>query len=261
MSDSVLYSVADCVATITLNRPTVLNALDAAMISALHAACEEASGDKAARAVVLRGAGAAFLSGGDIAMFHANLSRLPALVREGGGALRQAILALRRAPKPVLASVHGAVAGAGVSLMAAADLAIAAEGTRFTMAYSRLGTSPDGGATYFLPRLVGYRRALELMLLGEVFDAQTAFAAGLVNWIVSPESLLAETKRIAQQLAQGPTTAFGETKRLAQEGCDRSLAAHLDEEIEAFGRCAGTADFAEGVTAFMQKRKPLFKGE
>ena len=129
------------------------------------------------------------------------------------------------------------------------------------MAYSRLGTSPDGGATYFLPRLVGYRRALELMLLGEVFDAQTAFAAGLVNWIVSPESLLAETKRIAQQLAQGPTTAFGETKRLAQEGCDRSLAAHLDEEIEAFARCAGTADFAEGVTAFMQKRKPLFKGE
>jgi len=261
MSDSVLYSVAEGVATITLNRPKVLNALDATMITALHAACEEAAGDKAARAVVLRGAGAAFLSGGDVAMFHANLSRLPALVREGGAGLRQAILALRRAPKPVLASVHGAVAGAGMSLMVAADLAIAAEGTRFTIAYSKLGTSPDGGATYFLPRLVGYRKALELMLLGEVFDAQTALATGLVNWIASPELLLAETKRIAQRLAQGPATAFGETKRLAQEGCERSLAVHLDEEIEAFARCAGTADFAEGVTAFVQKREPRFKGK
>jgi 2-(1,2-epoxy-1,2-dihydrophenyl)acetyl-CoA isomerase len=261
MSDSVLYSVADSVAMITLNRPEVLNALDAAMIGALRAACEEAAGDKAARAVVLRGAGAAFLSGGDIAIFHANLARLPALVREGGADLRHAILALQRAPKPVLASVHGAVAGAGVSLLAAADLAIAAEGTRFTMAYSMIGTSPDGGATYFLPRLVGYRKALELMLLAEVFDAQAALAAGLVNWIARPESLLAETERLAQRLARGPTTAFGETKRLAQQGCDRTLAAQLDEEIEAFARCAGTDDFAEGVAAFVQKREPRFKGE
>jgi 2-(1,2-epoxy-1,2-dihydrophenyl)acetyl-CoA isomerase len=261
MSDSVLYSVAEGVATITLNRPDVMNALDATMISALRAACEAAAGDKAVRAVVLRGAGAAFLAGGDIAMFHANLTRLPALVREGGGELRQAILALQRAPKPVLASVHGAVAGAGLSLMAAADLAIAAEGTRFTMAYAKIGASPDGGATYFLPRLLGYRKALELMLLAEVFDAQAALTAGLVNWITSPEALLAETERLAQRLAQGPTVAFGETKRLAQQGYERMLAGQLEEEIEAFARCAGTADFAEGVAAFMQKRKPLFKGE
>jgi len=261
MSDSVLYSVAESVATITLNRPEVLNALDAAMIGALRAACEEAADDEAARAVVLRGAGSAFLAGGDIAMFHANLRQMPALVREGGADLRHAVCALQRAPKPVLASVHGAVAGAGVSLMAAADLAIVAEGTRFTMAYSNIGTSPDGGATYFLPRLVGYRKALELMLLAEVFDAQAALETGLVNWVASPESLFAETARLAQRLAQGPTIAFGETKRLAREGFDRALEVQLDEEIEAFVRCAGTDDFAEGITAFAQKRQPRFKGK
>jgi 2-(1,2-epoxy-1,2-dihydrophenyl)acetyl-CoA isomerase len=261
MSDSILYSVAESVATITLNRPDVLNALDAAMIGALRAACEEAANDKSARAVVLRGAGSAFLAGGDIAMFHANLPHVAALVRQGGADLQHAILALQRAPKPVLASVHGAVAGAGVSLMAAADLAIAAEGTRFTMAYGKIGASPDGGATYFLPRLVGYRKAIELMLLADVFDAQAALAAGLVNWIASPAALPAETERLAQRLARGPTTAFGETKRLAQEGRDRALKAQLEAEIEAFARCAGTADFAEGVAAFMQKRKPEFRGE
>ncbi len=261
MSDSILYSVAESVATITLNRPEVLNALDAEMIGALRTACEEAADDKAARAVVLRGAGSAFLAGGDIAMFHANLPHAAALVRQGGADLQQAILALQRAPKPVLASVHGAVAGAGISVMAAADLAIAAEGTRFTMAYSKIGASPDGGATYSLPRLVGYRKAIELMLLADVFDAQAALAARLVNWIASPEALPAETERLAQRLARGATTAFGETKRLAQQGYDRPLVAQLEDEIEAFARCAGTADFAEGVAAFMQKREPEFRGE
>lgn len=261
MSDEILYAMARGVATITLNRPKVMNALDVAMLSALRVACEEAAGDEAVRAVVLQGAGAAFVAGGDVAMFHANLPRLPALVREGGAELRRAILALRHAPKPVLASVHGAVAGAGVSILAAADLAVAAEGTRFTMAYSNIGASPDGGATVFLPRLIGYRKAMELMLLAEVFDAQAALAMGLVNWITNPESRLAETERLAQRLAQGPTVAFGETKRLAQQGYDRPLVAQLEEEIEAFARCAGTADFVEGVAAFMQKRKPEFRGE
>ena len=189
MNDGVLYSVTEGVATLTLNRPQALNALDARMIVELRTACERAEHDAAARAVVLRGAGPAFLAGGDVAYFHANLARMPALVREGGAELNHAILALRRAPKPVLASVHGAVAGAGVSLMAAADLAIAAEGTKFTVAYSRIGTSADGGATYFLPRLVGARRALELMLLSDAFDAQTALRLGLVNWVTGAEQL------------------------------------------------------------------------
>jgi len=261
MSDTVLYSTADGIATITLNRPQVMNALDAEMIRQLREAAERVEHDAAVRAVVIRGEGAAFLAGGDIAMFHAHLPDMPALVREGATELHRAILALRRTPRPVLASVHGAVAGAGVSLMAAADLAIAAEDTKFTMAYSRLGTSPDGGATWALPRLVGYRKALELMLLSEPFDAQTALRLGLVNWVVSAGRLAAETASIARRLAQGATIAYSEIKRLANQSYDQSLAAQLDAEREAFARCAATRDFAEGVTAFVEKRKPLFKGE
>ncbi len=261
MSNTVIYSVTDGVATITLNRPQVMNALDVGMLRGLREAAERAERDVSARVVVVRGAGPAFLAGGDIALFHANLARMPALVREGATELHQTILALRRAPKPVLASVHGAVAGAGMSLLAAADLCIAAEGTKFTMAYSKLGTSPDGGATHSLPRLVGNRKALELILLSDAFEAQAALALGLVNWVVGAERLGAETEAIARRLAQGATVAYGEIKRLVYASADQVLAAHLDAEKEAFARCAGTRDFAEGVTAFVEKRKPNFKGE
>jgi len=262
MSDTVLYSVADGVATIALNRPMVMNALDLTMLRDLRVVAGQAERDLAARVVVIRGEGPAFLAGGDVAMFHANLRNdMPALVREGATELHHAILALRRTPKPVLASVHGAVAGAGVSLLAAADLAIAAEGTKFTLAYSRIATSPDGGATWALPRLVGYRKALELMLLSEPFDAQTALRLGLVNWVVGADRLAAETADVARKLAQGATIAFGEIKRLVYQDHDQTLAARLEAEVEAFARCAVTRDFAEGVTAFVEKRKPEFKGK
>lgn len=260
MSDTVIYSVSDGVATILLNRPAVMNALDAAMIAQLRVACERAEQDAAARVVVLRGAGPAFLAGGDVSYFHANLKRMPELARQGGAELHHAILALRRAPKPVLASVHGTVAGAGVSLMAAADLALAAEGTKFMLAYSRIGASPDGGATWFLPRLLGSRKALELMLLSDPVDAQAALAMGLVNRVVGAEGLATETEAIARGLAQGATRAFAETKKLVNESEDQTLAAQLGAEVEAFARCAATRDFAEGVTAFVEKRKPNFKG-
>lgn len=261
MSDTVIYSVTDGVATILLSRPQVMNALDAKMLRGLRTATERAEQDAAARVVVIRGAGPAFLAGGDVALFHANLSRMPELVKEGAAEFHRAILALRRVPKPVLASVHGAVAGAGVSLAAAADLCIAAEGTKFTMAYSRLGTSPDGGATHTLPRLLGHRKALELILLSDAFDAQAALEMGLVNRVVPDAQLGAETEALAQRLATGPTAAYGEIKRLIYAGQDRTFAEQLEAEAGAFTRCAGTRDFAEGVTAFVEKRKPIFKGE
>ncbi|HKA41398.1 MAG TPA: enoyl-CoA hydratase-related protein [Burkholderiales bacterium] len=260
MSDSVLYSVDEGVATITLNRPHVLNALDGEMIRQLRKICEQVEREAAARVVVMRGAGPAFLAGGDVSVFHANLPRMPELVRELAGELHHALIALRRAPQPVLASVHGAVAGAGVSLMAAADLVVAASNATVSLAYSRLGTSPDGGATFFLPRLLGPRKALELMLLSDPVDAERARALGLFNWVVDQSELRAETERIAQRLARGATRALSETKRLVYRNLDGALTAQLEAEVEAFARCAATRDFAEGVTAFVEKRKPEFKG-
>jgi 2-(1,2-epoxy-1,2-dihydrophenyl)acetyl-CoA isomerase len=260
MSDSVLYSVSDSVATITLNRPQVMNALDGEMIRGLRAVCEEVERDAGVRAAVIRGAGPAFLAGGDVSVFRSNLPRMADLIREFAGELHYAILALKRAPKPVLASVHGAVAGAGVSVMAAADLAVAAADSKFSLAYSRIGASPDGGATHFLPRLVGSRKALELMLLSDPVDAQTALSLGLVNWVVDRAALDQETARIARRLAGGATRAFGETKQLVNGSFERTLAEQLAAEVEAFARCAVTADLAEGVTAFVDKRKPDFKG-
>ena len=149
MSSSVLYAVADSVATITFNRPQVMNALDAETIIAFRAACERVELDEAARVVVLRGAGPAFLAGGDVATFKDNLADFSHKVIGLAGEMHSGVLALRRAPKPVIASVHGAVAGAGMSIMMACDLVIAAEDTQFNMAYSRIGTSPDGGASCF----------------------------------------------------------------------------------------------------------------
>lgn len=261
MSETVLYAVQGGVASITFNRPEVLNALDAGMIARLKEACERAERDEAVRVIVLRGAGPAFLAGGDVASFHANLPRISQMVMEVAGELHRAVLALRRALKPVVASVHGAVAGAGVSLVAAADFVIAAADTQFTLAYSRIGTSPDGGATWFLPRLVGYQKALELMLLSEAVDAATMQALGVVNRVVPAAELEQETRRIVARLATGPTLAYAATKRLANQAFNDSLAAHLDEEAQAFARCAATRDFAEGVTAFVEKRKPVFEGK
>ncbi len=261
MNDSVQFAAARGVATITFNRPQVMNALDAGMIAQLRELCERVRDDGSVRAVVLRGAGAAFLAGGDVTVFHANLPQLPQLVEGLARELNRAVLALRRAPKPVLACVHGAVAGAGVSLLAAADLAIAADDTQFTLAYSRIGASPDGGGTYFLPRLIGARRALEIALLSDTFDARVAREIGLVNWVVPAAELAAETEKIAARLASGPTIAYGETKALVNQSFDNTLEHQLEAEAQAFARCARTADLAEGVTAFVEKRQPVFKGK
>ena len=260
MSDTLSYAIADGVATITLNRPQVMNALNAEMIMRLREVCEEARDDQAVRVVVLRGNGPAFLAGGDVALFHANLPTLPAMVEKLAGELHHAIVALREMPKPVLAIVHGAVAGAGVSLLAAADLAIAAADTKFTLAYSKIATSPDGGSTYFLPRIVGTRKALELMMLSDAFDAPTALDLGLVNWVVPAAELAAATAKLVQRLVRGPTVAYGETKALVNRTFERALTGQLAAEAQAFVRCAATRDLAEGVTAFVEKRKPDFEG-
>lgn len=260
MMSGMLYAVSEGVATITFNRPAVMNALDAEMIHAFRAGCERAADDAEARVIVLRGAGPAFVAGGDVAMFRDKLAAMATLVPELAADLHHGILALRRAPQPVIAAVHGAVAGAGFSIMLACDLVLAAAGTQFSLAYSRIGTSPDGGATWFLPQLAGYQKAMELMLLADTADAETLQQLGVVNRVVAADRLEAETEKLAKRLAAGPARAYAETKALANRAMHAGLAAQLDAEALAFARCAKTEDFVEGITAFTDKRKPQYKG-
>lgn len=259
VAGSVLYVVADGIATITFNRPRVMNALDPQTIFAFRRVCERAEQDGQARVVILRGAGAAFIAGGDVASFQENLPHFSVQVIELAAELHRGILALRRARKPVIASVHGAVAGAGMSIMMACDLIVAAEGTQFTMAYSRIATSPDGGSTWFLPRLAGYHKAMEMLLLAESYDAKSMHELGIVNRVLPAADLESGTLKLAQRLAVGPATAFSETKALINIAINQGLEGHLDAEAQAFSRCARHPDFAEGVTAFVEKRKAIFR--
>jgi 2-(1,2-epoxy-1,2-dihydrophenyl)acetyl-CoA isomerase len=261
MTQSVLLSVDGGVATIAFNRPEVFNAMDGEMMIQFRAAAELVQKDPAVRVIVLRGEGKSFLAGGDVGAFHRNIRELPDLILRWGREMHFGLLALRRAPKPVLASVHGAVAGAGFSMLCAADLSVSADDARFSLAYAGIGTSPDGGSTHFLPRLLGYKKAMELTLLPELFDAATAQRLGLVNWVVPAADLVAQTQRTAVRLAQGPTRAYAESKRLLNQSLERSLETQLEEELQAFARCAVTEDLAEGVAAFVEKRKPVFKGK
>ena len=264
MNDGVLVDIHDGIARVTLNRPAALNALNSEMADGLVAAMDRVAADGAVRCVVLRGAGDHFMAGGDLKFFHGLLERPPQArhdhFQEMIGRLHPAIVTMRAMPKPILVSLRGAAAGFGLSLALATDLAIAAEESYFTLAYSLIGTSPDGGSTWSLPRLVGLRKAMEIALLGERFDAAEALRLGLVNWVVPGDALDAETDKIARRLAAGAGLALGRTKSLLSQSFDRSLAEQLDAERDNFAACAASEDFAEGITAFIEKRKADFTG-
>ena len=260
----VLVEVKDGIGTITFNRPAVLNALSPQMTDGLIEATARFERDANVRCVVIQGAGEHFMAGGDVKGFHkaltenreAHLAQLEMRVIKA----HQTIYQLRRMAKPVLAAVQGAAAGFGLSLILAADLAIASDDAYFTLAYRHIGLSADAGATYFLPRIVGERRALEITLLGERFTAQTAQEIGILNWIVPRAQLADEAAKIARKLADGPTVALGKAKQLLRSSLDHSWDEHSHREAEAFAVAAATADHLEGATAFVEKRKPVFKG-
>ncbi|MBR0684374.1 enoyl-CoA hydratase/isomerase family protein [Bradyrhizobium manausense] len=246
------------VARIVFNRPSVLNAIDAPMAKSFHRAVRQVTSNRGVRCIVLSGEGRAFLAGGDIAKFAENFEETPSLIHELLDALHPAILALRETPAPVVAAVRGAAAGAGLSLVLAADLVVAADDARFVIAYDKVGASPDGGGTWFLPRKIGRARSFELMLLGRTIDAATARAYGIVNEIVPAADLDGYAAELAERIACGPTRAYGAFKRLVD--AELPLAQHLEAERAAFISATQTADFREGVSAFIEKRKPTFTG-
>lgn len=258
--DSIGYTVAEGVAEITLDRPSVLNSFTRPMAKELQAALRDAAADPAVRAVLLTGAGRAFCAGQDLAEAVPQDAPPPPIgdiVRE---TYNPTVLAIRAIEKPVIAAVNGVAAGAGANLAFACDIVLAADTASFIQAFAKIGLVPDTGGTWFLPRLVGVHRAAALMMLGDKVGAEAARELGLV-WRVYPASqLLEEARMFTRHLATQPTRAFGLTKRALNASMHNSLEAQLALEAELQAEAGATHDFAEGVQAFQQKRPPVFQG-
>lgn len=257
---TIRYAVEEGVVLITLSRPDRANAMDAVMMEELLDAAIRCDEDPAVRAAVLTGEGRAFCAGGDLESFSRLGADLPAGLKRMTTHLHGALSRFARMDAPLISAVNGVAAGAGMSLACAADLSLAASSARFTMAYTRAGLTPDGSATFFLSRLVGLRRAQELMLTNRMLSASEAADWGLVNRVTPDESLLAEARSLAEGLAQGPTRAFGHVKRLLLLGEGNALEAQMEHEARAIADAARGADGREGIAAFLEKRSPHFEG-
>ena len=264
MTAVVLYDLSEGVATITLNRPNVLNALDTELAEGLSETLDCVERDPAARVAVLRGAGGGFMAGGDLKFFGGMLDQEPEDRRAAFRALihrfHDSILSIRRMPKPVVAAVHGATAGAGLSIAVACDLTLARDDAYFTLAYCNIGTSPDGGSTFALPRVVGVKKAMEIAMLGDRFDAAAALEYGLVNRVIPAADFDQEVAALAKRLANGPTVALVHTKQLINSSLEASVESQLERETESFANCTATQDFPEGINAFLEKRAANFAG-
>ena len=263
-NDTVRVELDNHLLTITLNRPDMLNALNRDMTEALGVVTEAIPQEPAVRVVLLQGAGDHFMAGGDLKEFQVMRGNAPdskafakkfeEFVPEAQAPIRR----LRGLRQPVLASVRGSAAGYGFSLMNACDMVIAADNAVFTIAYARIGISPDGGSSWTLPRIVGYRRAFELMALSDRFDAATAQQFGLVNRVVSLSDLDEETTSLADRLVAAPAVAIGNTKQLLARSPGRNLEQQLAAEGDSFVECAAHPDCEEGLTAFLAKRPAQF---
>lgn len=258
-SISVLLTIEAGVAILTLNRPGVLNAFDAEMAEAFLARIEEIAAHGDVRAILLKGAGRGFCAGGDVSQFTKGgdpRAAITAIIDPLHAALRR----LEGLEQPSVACLHGAVAGAGFSLALACDLAVAAENAKFTLAYARIGATPDGSGTYHLPRALGMKKAKELALLADTIDAGEALRLGLINRVTGAEMVEVAALELARRLAAGPTAAYGRIKNLLGGSGGHTLAEQLDAEREAFLASTASADFGEGVAAFLDKRPPRFTG-
>lgn len=250
--DTISLSTNNHIAEIQFNRPQVMNTYNDQMAHELANAVEQVAHDDDIKACILRGVGPCFMAGGDIHYFQQNMARLADKVESLMALLESTIQNLITMPKPVLACAHGSVAGVGMSFLAASDLVLATSDCIFTMAYSHLGLTPDGAASYVLPRVIGHKRAMEWMMLSERLDAKTVQAAGLINWVVEPSEFEDSIKAKALRLAQGNTHAFGNLKHLMHSTWENSLAQQLAAEAKSFIQCTQGDEFKQAVKAFLK---------
>jgi 2-(1,2-epoxy-1,2-dihydrophenyl)acetyl-CoA isomerase len=250
----------DQVATITLNRPDAYNSLNLALGRELFHAVLDVDDDPDVRCIVVTGAGRAFCAGGDVKDFADNLDRIGALVKELTTYMHGAVSRLSRSDKPVITAINGVAAGGGFSFALTGDLVVAGESARFTMAYSKIAATPDGSSSYFLPRLIGLRRAMELYFTNRVLSAREAHEWGLVTRVVPDAELKPTVDALARDLAQGPTKAYGSAKRLFHQSTWESLETQMELEAQAIAASGRTEDFRGGVTAFANKKTPTFRG-
>ena len=257
MEPTVKFELRDDVAWVTLNRPDAANTMNLQFGRDLLDAATRCRGTRGVHAVVITGEGRAFSFGGDLgAMMMNEGGNVEAYLRELTLDLHAAIVAFSRLDAPVIAAVNGTAAGAGMGLVLMADLAIAAEGARFSLAYTAVGLTPDGSTSYFLPRAVGTKRAMELVLTNRPLSAAEALDWGLVNKVVPDAEVAAEAASLASRLAAGPLTAFGHAKRLMRS--EASLEAQLEDESRTIASQATSPEAVEGIAAFLGKRKPSF---
>ena len=256
------YEVQDRIATLTLNRPERLNALGDTLREDLYDAIMKAQADENVGVLVITGAGRGFCSGGDVkSMSERNQSGQSSPVQEKMSPARdRVVLAMRDCPKPIIAAINGAAAGAGMNLALACDMRIASTAAKFAQAFVKRGIAPDWGGSWLLPRVVGTAKAYELIFTGDTIDANEAFRLGILNYVVAPEELMPETYKLARKIAAGPPVAIALSKRAIQHNENVDLRAGLEFETFIQGVARETEDSKEGVRAFMEKRAPVVRG-
>lgn len=259
--ETILFEKNNGIATITLNRPDAANGINLQMAKELLSAAIDCDDDDSVRAVIITGNGKMFCAGGDLKSFATVGDNISSLLKELTVNLHGAITRFARMDAPVIIAVNGTAAGAGFSLAVAGDMVLAADSAKFTMAYTAAGLSPDGSASYFLPRLIGLRKTQELMLTNRRLSAEEALDWGAINRVVTAGELMTEAKDLASQLANGPTRAYGMVKKLLQCSFNNGLETQLDLEAVGIASMTKLADGKEGVTAFMEKRAPNYSGQ